>query len=430
MGVPSHQILRLLAILRSITPPAQFLTIFVAGTQFEVTIPILEVLALLAVEALVAVMTWVRLRDPRPVSQGHLVLQIHLDILMLGCMLYLTGGTTNPFAPLFLLPLAIAAASVDARWVIVSVISTVVVYGLLRVYHVPMEHPAGEQAIYELHESGMLANYALIAALLAYFVMRMRQVRQRHEQMLAEVQRKQLRNDSTAAIGALAAGCAHELSSPLATMAVVVKELQRERADDEPLCKRLRLVGDQLLLAKGIVSNLTAAAGQRRAESAGPMALNAFVASIVERFRALYPSATVVMESRAPGAAPVLAVEETLRQAITNLVDNAVRVSPGHVGVITDWNGSEMTIQIEDRGPGFPVEVLSGIGDTVVSSGSLPEGGGLGLLLAKASIELRGGTLTLTNRPDGGARALIRLPLGPAPPTFRAAPDHVLASPA
>lgn len=408
---PASKSLRLLAILRVVTPVAQASTIALTVYALGVQLPFGPVAALLAIQAVIAALTWRRLRNPRAVSAFELLLQVHVDIAALAAMLYLTGGTENPFAPLFVLPVAIAASSLAPLRVGMTVLTTVCIYAALRYFHVPLQHPNGELAIYDLHEDGMVINYVFTAALLAFFVTRIRLDFERHARMLAHVRETQMRNDSMVSIGALAADCAHELSSPLGTMAVVVTELQRERAGDVGLQDTLQLFARQIQVAKQVVSNLTAAAGQRRAEAAGVGRLDQFFRQIVERARALHPAAMIRALIGNGEAGPRIVAEETLRQAFANLIDNAVRVSPCDVEVAADWSSDDLVVTVRDRGPGFPQDILGRLGVATKANVGFDGAPGRGLLLTNVTLGRLGGSLSLANMSEGGACAEVRLPL-------------------
>lgn len=405
--------LRLLAFLRVWSPIAQMLTLFVVTRQYGVHVPIEPIVVLLAAQGVFAVATLIYVRQVRHISALELLLQAHLDILMFAAMLYLTGGATNPFAPLFVLPMAVVASTLGGRHVWITVGSTMVAYVVLRYHHVPMYHPEGETLVYELHENGMVINYMFTAVLLAAFCSYMRIALSRHERLLADAREAQMRNESVLAIGALAAGYAHELSSPLSTMAVVVAELQRERAADDALQQDLRLLNDQVGACKRIVSNLAVSGGRRRAESATAIGVDRFIESIIEQVRALHPGATITASLDQSTAAPQIVAEETLRQAITNLVTNGAQASPFDVRVSADWSSDHLHVAVRDRGPGFSAEVLNRLGQPLQSTRN-DRGGfglGLGLVLSVVTLERLGGRLELSNPPEGGALAEIHVPL-------------------
>ncbi len=408
-----RQGLRLLAFLRVWSPLAQLLTLFVVTRQYGVRVPTEPIALLIAIEAGVAVATWLYLRRVRHVSALELLLQAHLDILMFAAMLYLTGGATNPFAPLFVLPMVVVASTLRGRHVWITVASTMGAYVFLRYQHVPMYHPVGESAFYQLHENGMVVNYMFTAALLAAFCSHMRSALSRHERLLADARAAQMRNDSVLAIGALAAGYAHELSSPLSTMAVVVTELQREHVTNAALLHDLRVIDDQIGACKRIVSNLAVSGDRRRAESATAMGADRFIEAILEQVHALHPGATITATLDTLTPAPQVVAEETLRQAITNLVTNGAQASPCNVHVSADWSGPDLHIAVRDQGPGFSAEVLQRLGLPLESTRNVNGGFGLGLglVLSMATLDRLGGRLELSNPAGGGALAQIRVPL-------------------
>ncbi len=403
--------LRQLAFLRLWAPTSQVITLWVVTRYCGVDVPLGPLAVLFAFQALVALATWARVRTSPQVSELELLAQVHLDILMFAGVLYFTGGVTNPFAPLFVLPFVIVAAALSPRWVWLTAISTMLVYGVLREHRVHMQHPNGETQVYELHEDGMVANYIVTVALLAFFCNRMHGAMRRHERNLANARDAQMRSESVVAIGALAAGYAHELSSPLSTMAVVVAELRRERGADAELQHDLEVIEAQLAQSKTIISRLTLAGGERRAEAMSGARLDQFIQAIVDRTRAVHAGATITLSLDTHTPPPDVVAEETLRQAITNLIDNAVRVSPHHVELAADWSGADLRVTVRDRGPGFPPDVLDKLGGPVGATRRSDGGLGLGLMLTAATLERLGGTLALRNPSDGGACCEVRVPL-------------------
>jgi two-component system sensor histidine kinase RegB len=392
-------------------PLGQGLISVLAVYAFGIALPIGAIALLLGLQALVALLTWMRLRAATPVTPLELATQVHVDILLLAAMLYLTGGTENPFAALFVVPVAIAAASLEQRWVWITVGSTACCCVALYYFRVPLAQAPGSAALHELREFGMMANNVLIALLLAGFIAKVRLEVQRHTRLLADIHNNQMRNDSTLAIRALAAGCAHELSSPLGTIAVVVTELQRERPYDGKLQEHLGLVDQQVRVAKEVVSSLTGAAGQRRAEAAGVASLDHFVRRIVEQAQAVHPGATIRARIGRGEPAPMIVAEETLRQAFANLIDNAVSASACDVHVRAEWSGRDFVFAVCDQGPGFPLDFIDKLADRVTNIGALDRSVFPGLLFTNVTLGRLGGSLTLTNKAQGGARVEVRLPL-------------------
>ena len=405
--------LRLLALLRIWSPLAQALTLFVVTQQYAVQVSMQPVVTMLGLQVLVALATLLYVHRVRHVSALELLLQAHLDIVMFATMLYLTGGATNPFAPLFVLPTAVVASTLRPSQVWTTVATTLVAYVFLRYQHVPMYHPDGAPAVFDLFENGMVINYMITAVLLAAFCNHMRAALSRQQRQLSAAREAQMRSESVLAIGALAAGYAHELSSPLSTMAVVVAELRRGYGTPETLQQDLRLIEDQVAACKHIVSSLAVAGNRQRAESASAVVVDRFIESIVEQLHALHPGASVGMTLDTRTPAPRIVADETLRQAILNLLTNAVQVSPRDVHLSAEWSERELHVSVRDHGTGFAAEVLAGLGRPLESTRHR-EGGfglGLGLALSMTTLERLGGRLALSNPPGGGALAEIHLPL-------------------
>jgi two-component system, sensor histidine kinase RegB len=405
----ARQGLRLLGVLRLLAPLTQGLTMLVAAQMLHVHLPERALWLLLGVQVLLAALTWARLAWGPRVGALELMVQVHVDILMFTAVLYFTGGASNPFAPLFVLPMAITASAQRPRWVWVAALSTMVAYVFLRDHHVPLHHPEGQTQVYELHENGMVVNYLFTAALLAYFVNRMQATLLKRERQLAAARDAQMRAESVVAIGALAAGHAHEISTPLTTMSVVVSELRRTRQGDAALQQDLSLLDEQIRGLKRQVSELTQAAGRRRAEAASGARLDDFVQGIVDRARRLHPGTTIQAELSGPLPAPLVVAEETLSQAVTNLIDNAVQASPHEVLVRANWSGPRLSLSVLDKGAGFSAEILNRLQQTAEHGRAADPG--RGLLLTLYTLDRLGGALLLRNREEGGAHAEIQLPL-------------------
>ena len=402
--------LRLLATFRTVTPIFQTVTLLVVVNKFQIDVPSKPVIYLLMLEVLVATATLLRLRIMPKVTALELLLQVNIDIGMFTVMLYLTGGSTNPFAPLYMLPVMIVAVALPACWVWLTAISTMVWYAVLRDYHAPINHPEGHDQVYHLHENGMIVNYALTAAMLVYFCNRLLASLRRQARLAREAQEAAMRSESVGAIGALAAGTAHELGSPLATVAVIAAELMREYPSDQRLQRDLHLIDQQMQACKKILVKMTNAGDERRAETANGAWLDDFMQATVERLRMLNPGATILARLDEATPPPFIVVEETLRQAIANLIQNAVHVSSQHVEVTAAWSGADLVVTVSDRGPGFDAEALRTLGKQP-ATGRSESGLGLGLLLGAEMLKRLGGSLALANGAAGGASVQLRVPL-------------------
>ena len=257
----------------------------------------------------------------------------------------------------------------------------------------------------------MIINYVLTAAMLVYFCNRLFASLRYQAQLAREAQEAQMRSESVGAIGALAAGSAHELGSPLATVAVIAAELKREYHGDQRLQRDLQLINQQMQACKKILVKMARAGDERRAETTNGTWLDDFIQATIERLRMLNPGATILARLDEATPPPFIVVEETLRQTIANLIQNAVHVSSQHVKVAVAWSGADLVVTVSDRGPGFNTEVLHTLGKQIATTERSESGLGLGLLLGAETLKRLGGSLDLVNRASGGARVRLRVPL-------------------
>jgi two-component system sensor histidine kinase RegB len=264
----------------------------------------------------------------------------------------------------------------------------------------------------DLHAAGMWLGFIVLAVLISTFVAAMAETVRERDRYLARLRETALRDERVVAVATLAAGAAHELSTPLATMAVITGEIAREypAATHPALNRDLGILRDQIERCKEALSVISASAGVARAESAERLLLDRFVRQTVDEVRRLRPGSNVRVESPASaGSPPLLVVERTIRQALLNILHNAVDVSPRDVLVVYGWDAAHLDITVIDHGGGL----RSGQPGSLERLGrSSKEGGlGLGLFLSHAAIAQAGGSLQAANNDEGGTTVRLRLPL-------------------
>ena len=411
--------LRQLALLRTVAISGQTIALAFVQVGLGIPLPIVSLACAIGILALFNLGTWLRLRVARPVSDIELLVQILVDITVLTVLLYFTGGANNPFSAMYVLPLVMAATMLPwaYTWLVAAVSGAC--YVLLIFTNMPLLHETGEPVYHTLWHSqqflaAMAITFLITAGLIPYFVVRIRNTLREHDRLLAKARENELNNARIVQLGAFAAGAAHELSTPLATMAVVVKELRAGSQGGPELLNELRVVSDQIELCKRALSNLLASAGQTRMDSGGRVALDDFLKSVVDKCRSMRPK--VVLTCRCHGSVPVpeIVAEQSVRQAILNLLNNAADASPDHVEVEGKWNEKEFLIRICDAGSGISAEAVDKIGKEFFTTKPLGQGNGMGLVLTNAIITRFGGSLTLFNRPEErGACTEVRLPLAP-----------------
>jgi two-component system sensor histidine kinase RegB len=253
------------------------------------------------------------------------------------------------------------------------------------------------------------------AALIVYCVATLSSLLRKRERNLAGPTQGDLNNESLVRMGALAAGAAHELRSPLTTMAVLVDELRQQLdADDRSMfAENLRIMSDQIEACRGILCALLTYGQDALVNDKRIEPVDRFLHETVAKWRRLRPSVKLELRCTGMQPAPRIATEGSLGQAILNLLNNAADASPQAVEMDCTCVSGNLRILIQDRGPGIASELRDMLGKPFFTT-KRDKGTGIGLLLAKTAIDRAGGSLKLSNRPGGGgggACAEVVLPL-------------------
>jgi len=397
----------LLVHLRSVALATQAAAVLLAAGGLGMPLPLAIDGVLFGALAFMNALAWWYARRGAEPSAWVLTVQLAFDIAGLTAFLYFNGGYANPFASLFLLPLAVAATVLPMPHTAGLTALVVAGYSLVMFAYRPLPHYHGSLGdSFDLHLLGMWLSLVVAAVVIAAFVARLAAALRAREAHLAQLREAALRGEQLAALGALAAGTAHELSTPLSTMAVLAGELRaaapvEQRAD-------LELLSQQIERCREVLTRNLTVTGQGRAEGGGRLGLDTWLTALVEQWRQTRPQAVVRLSCAGTGEAPRLIVDETLRQALFSLLDNAADVS-AEVDFAARWDAERVQFDIADRGPGVPHELAPRLGEPFVTS--KPGGLGLGVYLARAVVERLGGRLAIVPRAGGGTMAQVSLPL-------------------
>ncbi len=403
--------LRRILILRSMVILGWAVAVGVAHFLLRAGIPLLPLLAVIALWLVCNGHGWRRLGQCREVTEGEFLFQVLLDVVMLSALLFLTGGATNPFTLLLLLPLTVAAAVLPPKysWLVAGI--TVLCYSVLLLFYIPFHLVKGGQDGFGIHVVGMWGGFVLSALLIAAFVVKMGATLRERDRILAAAREQALRDERVVALGALAAGAAHELATPLGTIAMLARELEEECAGDDVAREHLSMLQSQVARCKQTLAGLSASAGQSRAEAGYQLALDRYLQQVVEQWRAMRPTAQISHHWQGPQPAPLIVAEQTLSQALISILNNAADASPGTVEMAAAWDAQCLSLDVCDRGSGMAPAVTAAVGRVPFTTKGEGEGLGLGLYLAYGVISRLGGEVRLYNRSGGGACVHVELPL-------------------
>jgi two-component system sensor histidine kinase RegB len=372
----------------------------------HIPMPLLPMASVLALMGLFSLSTAWRLRLDVPATQMEFLAHLLADLTAFAVLVFFSGGVTNPFVSLMLVPIVIAAISLRPRWVWLLAAVAGAYYALLLFVYQPLA-VADPVAAYGMHLGGMWFNFLISAGLIAFFVTRMHAALRARDHELSTLRERQLRNERIVALGTQAALAAHELATPLATIQTTAHELAGEFANDPDIGADCRLLEKQAQACKQILTQLAARA---RDTTSNALPLDVWLNELIERWQVLRPDAQITPELQV--GQRDFDPPEGLEQAILNVLNNAADATTAPVELSAAADGDALVIDIADRGPGFSPEQKAQAG-RVLFSGKPGRGWGMGLALTHATLERLGGTLTLTERKGGGTRVRITLPWTP-----------------
>ncbi len=409
----------------------QLATIAVVYWGLGFDLPLAACLLLIALSAWVNVGLRVLYPARHRLSPVFATAVLAYDIVGLAGLLYLTGGLENPFALLFIAPVTVSAATLPVRNTVALGILAIVSATVLIQFHLPL--PWGRFGAFALPWIYKVGVWSAIVAGMLFLALYTARLSKEGRQMSAALAASELvlaREQRLHALDGLAAAAAHELGTPLATIALVTKELEREAAmspDMAPhIAEDIALLRSQAERCREILRKLTRSPGAE-----DPHHVSLPLTQLIQEAAQPYQSATTRIDITArPSSAGSDGDTTTLREPIGqrrpgvifglgNLIENAVDFARERVEVMALWDDREVTITIGDDGPGFSPEVMDTLGDPYVTTrpsgertaGSHIEGSGLGLgfFIAKTLLERSGATVTVANRPEPATGAVISI---------------------
>ncbi len=384
-----------------------FLVVLMGPGILDIPVPQPPLLGIIAVIALFNAIAQWRVLHSQAASTGELFTQVLFDIGALSAIVFFSGGATNPLVSLLLPPVAVAALTLPARCVAAVSATAIIAYSLLMLYFIPLPMADATRAT-RLHLIGMWLIFVVSTAMIGWLIVRMtRQIRERDAE-LAATREQALRDERVMAMGTLAAGAAHELGTPLGTMALLAGELANDQSLSDAVREDIALLRQQIGVCKQIITGLSRRAGAERLDNVESVPADRWLDSLRQHWHAARPQAGSRLIIASDGSAPSIAADPRLEQAILNLLNNAANATPRPLDIRLSWCSEYLSIDIRDHGPGFPSEILAAGGQS--SFPAHERGSGVGLILTRTAIEQLGGRLTLFNPDDGGALARIELP--------------------
>jgi two-component system, sensor histidine kinase RegB len=411
--------LRTLVRLRWLAVFGQSLAVLVVHFMLGFPLPLGPCLAVIALSAWINIFLTLRWRGSVRLSPLHAGSLLCYDVLQLAALLYLTGGLENPFSFLFLVPVTVSATSLPIRW---TLFLSAIAFGcasLLALHHMPLPWVASAPlALPPIYVGGMWVAILCGVVFSAIYARRIAEEARQMSSAYAAAELVLAREQRLSALDGMAAAAAHELGTPLATIALVAKELKRELPKKGPHTEDIDLLISQTARCREILSRL--ANHEREADAIyDQVKLSVMLEDLIAPLRGPDVSIDVMLDGEGP-AEPVFRRNPAITYGLANLLENAVDFAEAKVLIQASWTSVKVAIDITDDGPGFDPAVFERLGDPFVTTrpgygvdelqdDRTHEGMGLGFFIAKTLLERSGAQVSLANRPAPGHGAAIRM---------------------
>jgi len=395
--------------IRGISVFMQMATLGVAEISLGISLPIIKMLFIITLYFVFHVFTWYRYQTNQNLTELNQFIYLIIDVLVLCALLYFAGGATNPFISLLLFPLTISATILNARYTWLMSFITIASYSLLMQFHIslPHNHAAGNE--FSLHVFGMWFGFVVSAALVSFFIVSLRKTIKVKEQQLHDAHEQALKDKQLLSLATLSASTAHELGTPLGTISLLSDELDAEIQQNSIREELIFPLKQQVKRCKKILSVLSATTGGIHLDGGKKLPIDKFIKELIDDWQNSHLESQISIQYNGSQAAPEILAERVLRQAIVNILDNALRESQQAIECFLSWDENNIILVVNDNGPGLSDEQLEQMGKKPFMSSR--DGMGLGLFLSHTIIERIGGKISFSNRKPHGLSTKISFPI-------------------
>jgi len=387
----------------------QAVAILIATEGLDVTLPVIPMWSLVAVG--VVSNLWLA---SRKADAGHLGAFLVLDVALLSGMLYLSGGPTNPFSIIYVVYIAMSAVMLAPKWTWTIAGLSIVSFATLFMFHVPSEHlgHAGHGEGFQTHLYGMFIALVLAVALITYFVSQLSVELRRRERALAEAEERTHRWGKLASIATLAAGAAHELGTPLGTIAVAAKEMERQARTlpgAEALVEDAELIREELERCRLVLDRMAAAGGEHVGEALSAVPVEAMFEEVRARLSSERAKRWVTSTEVETIEAPVTALVQMVENVARNGFDAC---DAGRVALHVRQIDRAVELCFVDEGHGMDEQAMRRATEPFFTTKNTADRMGLGLFLARTLVDSLGGRLAIESASDRGTTIRVVLPQG------------------
>ena len=407
--------------LRWLAALGQLAAIFVVAQGFEFDMPIVPCLVIITLSALINLALQISVNPMQRLEGVHAAALLALNIVELAALLYFTGGLENPFSFLFLAPVLISATALPVRLTITIGLLAVACATALVFVHQPLPWDSDEPLILPpIYLIGVWISIVLAIGVTSLYSFQVTEEARKLSDALAATELVLTREQHLTQLDGLAAAAAHELGTPLSTIVLVSRELEKAVADspeaNAQVAGDIRILREQAQRCRDILSKIT------QLSSTGAPFDRMKLSTLIEETVAPHRDFGVAIKVRiavAGSKEPVGSRNPAILYGVGNILENAVDFARNEVEVNAWWNNDTVEIVVSDDGPGFAPDILKRIGEPYLSRRRVADdtpnehtGLGLGVFIARTLLERTGAKITFTNRvfPEHGAVVQIAWP--------------------
>lgn len=408
---------RTLITIRWVAIVGQAVAILVVAFGLRFPLPLTLCLWIVAAAAALNLAMQASARFNHRLSDRVAAVSLGFDIAQSTALLYVTGGMENPFSLLLLAPVTVSATILSLRSTIWLCLLALASATLLMAWHLPLPWREAGIKLPELYIHGIWSALMIAILFIAAYTWRVADEARRMSDALAATQMALAREQQLSALGGLAAAAAHELGSPLSTIAVIAADLSRDVPPNSEFAEDVNLLRSESQRCRDILAGLS----HHPEIGGGDPFVQLPMSTMIDLATAPHhrDGVDVIVERHGPdqddgdqpttASEPVIIRSPEILHGLGTLIQNAIQFADSTVEVTVAWNEREVAVIIEDDGPGFPPPVLDRLGEPYLSTRRGTSGHmGLGIFIAKSLLERTGGALEFGNRPDGGASVEAR----------------------
>ena len=411
--------LQTLVLLRWLAVGGQTIGVLFVHYGLGFPLPLLPCFALILLSAALNISLVFRFGNSHRPSSLFAASQITFDLLQLGGLLALTGGLLNPFSLLLLAPVSVSATTLPQRATLLISLLAAIIASILSVYHLPLPWDPVENIVFNrIYVIGIWVSIICGVVFVSAYTMRVAHDARQIADALAATELALSHKEQLSALDGLAAAAAHELGTPLSTIALAAKEMRADVTPGSDLADDVELIIAQAARCRAILAKLRNLGN----ESGDPFAAVPLTDLLAEVARPLegHGKAILFYNEAATGPTPVFQRGTGLLYGLGNLIENAADFARQTVRIQTGWDRDSITVSITDDGPGFAPELMARLGEPYLTSrprdpqgddAHKPGGLGLGIFIAKTLLERTGARLAFENlEPNGHAQVRIVWP--------------------